>query len=31
VLMDHKFMVLGAQGTDKIADVLRRAWARQNA
>jgi predicted DsbA family dithiol-disulfide isomerase len=31
MLMDHKFMVLGAQGTDKIADVLRRAWARQNA
>jgi predicted DsbA family dithiol-disulfide isomerase len=31
MLMDHKFMVLGAQGTEKIADVLRRAWARQNA
>ena len=30
MLMDHKFMVLGAQGTDKIADVLRRAWQRQN-
>jgi predicted DsbA family dithiol-disulfide isomerase len=29
--MDHKFMVLGAQGTDKIADVLRRAWQRQDA
>ncbi len=31
MLMDHKFMVLGAQGTDKIADVLRRAWQRQDA
>lgn len=31
MLMDHKFMVLGAQGTDKIADVLQRAWQRQDA
>ena len=31
MLMDHKFMVLGAQGADKIADVLQRAWQRQNA
>ncbi len=31
MMMDHKFMVLGAQGTDKIADVLRRAWQRQDA
>jgi predicted DsbA family dithiol-disulfide isomerase len=29
ILMDHKFMVLGAQGTEKLADVLRRAWNRQ--
>jgi predicted DsbA family dithiol-disulfide isomerase len=31
MLMDHKFMVPGAQGTDKIADVLQRAWQRQDA
>jgi predicted DsbA family dithiol-disulfide isomerase len=31
MLMDHKFMVLGAQGTDKIADFLQRAWQRQDA
>lgn len=31
MLMDNKFMVLGAQGTEKIADVLRRAWQRQDA
>ena len=31
MLMNHKFMVLGAQGTEKIADVLQRAWQRQDA
>jgi len=29
VLIDNKFMVLGAQGVDEIADVLRRAWERK--
>ena len=31
MLVDNKFMVLGAQGVDKIADVLRRAWERRAA
>lgn len=31
ILIDNKFMVLGAQGTEKIADVLRRAWERRAA
>ncbi|HUY16475.1 MAG TPA: DsbA family oxidoreductase [Acidimicrobiales bacterium] len=31
ILIDNKFLVLGAQGTDKIADVLRRAWERRAA
>jgi predicted DsbA family dithiol-disulfide isomerase len=31
ILIDTKFMVLGAQGVDKIADVLRRAWERRAA
>jgi predicted DsbA family dithiol-disulfide isomerase len=30
-LVDSKFMVLGAQGTEQILDVLRRAWARRAA
>lgn len=29
-LIDRKFMVLGAQGAEKILDVLRRAWARRD-
>ncbi len=31
ILIDSKFMVLGAQGVDHILDVLRRAWARRAA
>ncbi len=31
ILIDNKFLVLGAQGTEKIADVLRRAWERRAA
>jgi predicted DsbA family dithiol-disulfide isomerase len=30
-LMDEKFMVSGAQGTEQILDVLQRAWARRAA
>jgi len=30
-LMDSKFMVSGAQGTEQILDVLQRAWARRAA
>jgi predicted DsbA family dithiol-disulfide isomerase len=30
-LMDSKFMVSGAQGTEQLLDVLRRAWARRAA
>jgi predicted DsbA family dithiol-disulfide isomerase len=30
-LIDSKFMVSGAQGTEQILDVLRRAWARRAA
>jgi predicted DsbA family dithiol-disulfide isomerase len=30
-LVDNTFMVLGAQGVEKIVDVLGRAWARQRA
>ena len=30
-LMDSKFMVSGAQGTEQIVDVLQRAWARRAA
>jgi predicted DsbA family dithiol-disulfide isomerase len=30
-LVDAKFMVMGAQGTEQILDVLRRAWARRAA
>jgi len=29
-LVDNKFMVVGAQGADKILEVLRRAWARRS-
>jgi predicted DsbA family dithiol-disulfide isomerase len=31
ILIDNKFMVLGAQGVGTIADVLRRAWERRAA
>jgi predicted DsbA family dithiol-disulfide isomerase len=31
MLMDNKFMVLGAQGTEKITETLRRAWERPRA
>jgi protein disulfide-isomerase len=31
MLMDSKFMVTGAQGSDQILDVLQRAWARRAA
>ena len=31
MLMDSKFMVTGAQGSEQILDVLRRAWARRAA
>jgi predicted DsbA family dithiol-disulfide isomerase len=31
MLMDSKFMVLGAQGTEKILETLRRAWQRERA
>lgn len=31
LLVDSKFMVVGAQGTERILDVLRRAWARRAA
>jgi predicted DsbA family dithiol-disulfide isomerase len=31
ILIDNKFMVLGAQGVEQIADVLRRAWERRAA
>lgn len=31
LLIDSKFMVLGAQGSEQILDVLRRAWARRAA
>lgn len=31
VLVDSKFMVLGAQGVEKFVDVLRRAWERRAA
>jgi predicted DsbA family dithiol-disulfide isomerase len=30
-LMDAKFMVSGAQGSEQLLDVLRRAWARRAA
>jgi predicted DsbA family dithiol-disulfide isomerase len=30
-LVDNTFMVMGAQGAEKIADVLQRAWDRQRA
>jgi len=30
-LVDNKFMVMGAQGVDKIVDVLDRAWARRDS
>lgn len=29
ILIDNKFMILGAQGADHILEVLRRAWARR--
>jgi protein disulfide-isomerase len=29
LLVDNKFMILGAQGVEHIVDVLRRAWARR--
>jgi predicted DsbA family dithiol-disulfide isomerase len=29
LLLDNKFMVVGAQGSDRILDVLTRAWARR--
>lgn len=31
LLIDNKFMVVGAQGVDHVLDVLRRAWARRAA
>jgi predicted DsbA family dithiol-disulfide isomerase len=31
LLLDEKFMVVGAQGADQILDVLQRAWARRAA
>jgi predicted DsbA family dithiol-disulfide isomerase len=31
MLIGNKFMVLGAQGTEKILETLRRAWQRQDA
>jgi predicted DsbA family dithiol-disulfide isomerase len=31
MLVDEKFMVLGAQGTEKITEVLQRAWDRARA
>jgi predicted DsbA family dithiol-disulfide isomerase len=31
ILIDNKFMILGAQGVDHVLDVLRRAWARRAA
>jgi predicted DsbA family dithiol-disulfide isomerase len=31
ILVDKKFMVLGAQGEEKMLDVLRRAWERREA
>ena len=31
LLLDGKFMVVGAQGSDQILDVLRRAWSRRAA
>jgi len=31
ILIDKKFMVLGAQGVDQMVDVLRRAWDRRAA
>ena len=29
LLLDNKFMVVGAQGSEQILNVLRRAWARR--
>ena len=29
LLIDEKFMVVGAQGSDHILDVLTRAWSRR--
>ncbi len=31
MLVDGRFMIVGAQGAEKILDVLRRAWARRGA
>jgi predicted DsbA family dithiol-disulfide isomerase len=31
LLVDNKFMILGAQGVNHVLDVLRRAWARRAA
>jgi predicted DsbA family dithiol-disulfide isomerase len=31
MLLDAKFVIVGAQGTEQILDVLRRAWARREA
>jgi predicted DsbA family dithiol-disulfide isomerase len=31
MVMDNAFMVLGAEGTDKILETLRRAWQRERA
>ena len=31
LLVDEKFMIVGAQGADAMLDVLRRAWARRRA
>lgn len=31
MLIDSKFMIVGAQGPDAMLDVLRRAWARRSA
>jgi len=29
LVLDNKFMVVGAQGSEQILNVLRRAWARR--
>jgi predicted DsbA family dithiol-disulfide isomerase len=31
LLIDGKFMVVGAQGSDQLLSVLQRAWARRTA
>lgn len=31
MLLDSRFVVMGAKGTDQMLDVLRRAWTRRAA